>query len=189
VRRGLAHAIAAGELLIEAKAQLKHGQWGPWLAEHCAIPDRTARLYVRLARNRPALEQNGNVADLSLRGAVEMLTPRADPLTRIEKAKAEMQSLKERQSQPDCEVHEQAMIWRRIFELTDVMLEAAVEDKLNRLAAFAASGEYRLLPKGPDRRLAERWRQRFCDENGAIDHAKLNAAIEDCSQAVLRGFD
>jgi hypothetical protein len=146
MRRSLEHAMAAGELLIEAKAQLKHGQWGPWLAEHCGMPDRTARLYMRLARNRPIIEQNGNVADLSLRGAVEMLTPRGDHLMRFEEAEAEMQSLKERQSQPDCDVHEQMMIWGRIFELTDAMLEAAVEDKLNDLAVFAASGEYRLLP-------------------------------------------
>jgi hypothetical protein len=27
LKRGLQHAIAAGELLLEAKAQLKHGQW------------------------------------------------------------------------------------------------------------------------------------------------------------------
>jgi Protein of unknown function (DUF3102) len=34
-KRGLHHAVAAGKLLIEAKAQLKHGQWLPWLREHC----------------------------------------------------------------------------------------------------------------------------------------------------------
>jgi hypothetical protein len=75
MKRSLAHAIEAGELLIEAKAQLKHGQWLPWLGEHCAMSDRTARLYMRLARNRAAIERNGSVADLSLRGAVELLTP------------------------------------------------------------------------------------------------------------------
>ena len=35
--RGAEHAIKAGELLIEAKEQLKHGQWLPWLREHCEI--------------------------------------------------------------------------------------------------------------------------------------------------------
>ena len=29
VKRGVEHVIAAGELLIEAKAQLKHGEWLP----------------------------------------------------------------------------------------------------------------------------------------------------------------
>jgi hypothetical protein len=32
------HAIAAGEMLIEAKAQLdQHGAWLPWLKEHCGV--------------------------------------------------------------------------------------------------------------------------------------------------------
>jgi hypothetical protein len=31
IRQTLTHAMAAGDLLIEAKAQLKHGQWLPWL--------------------------------------------------------------------------------------------------------------------------------------------------------------
>jgi hypothetical protein len=75
-KRSIEHAIAAGELLIEAKKRLEHGEFGPWLASH-GIPSRTARLYMRLAKNRPIIEaQNGNVADLSLRGALEILTNR-----------------------------------------------------------------------------------------------------------------
>ena len=35
MRRGVEHAMAAGDLLLEAKAQLKHGEWLPWLAAHC----------------------------------------------------------------------------------------------------------------------------------------------------------
>jgi len=74
LKRGLDHAIAAGELLIEAKALLKHGQWLPWLADHCAISERTARLYMRLAKNKVRLEgQIGNVADFSVRGAVALI--------------------------------------------------------------------------------------------------------------------
>jgi hypothetical protein len=37
IKRGAAHAMAAGDLLIEAKAQVPHGQWLPWLAEHCVV--------------------------------------------------------------------------------------------------------------------------------------------------------
>jgi hypothetical protein len=79
MKRGLQHAIAAGEMLIEAKAQLKHGEWLPWLRDHCCIPERTARLYMRLAANRAQIEaQIGNaVADLSIRGAIALIaTPR-----------------------------------------------------------------------------------------------------------------
>ena len=45
IKRGLEHAIARGRLPIEVKEspQLKHGQWLPWLRDHCGIPERTAR--------------------------------------------------------------------------------------------------------------------------------------------------
>jgi hypothetical protein len=75
LKSSVEHAMAAGELLIEAKSQLKHGQWLPWLAEHCVIPERTAHLYMRLARNRPEIEISATpVADMSIRGAVALLT-------------------------------------------------------------------------------------------------------------------
>lgn len=70
MKRGVVHAMAAGDLLIEAKALLKHGGWLPWLAEHCAIPARTASHYMRLARGRDKI---GNVADLTVREALELL--------------------------------------------------------------------------------------------------------------------
>ena len=72
MKRGLERAINAGNLLIEAKAQLKHGQWLPWLAEHCQLPERTATHYMRLARHE---DEIGNVADLTVRGALELLAP------------------------------------------------------------------------------------------------------------------
>ena len=65
LKSSIKHAMAAGDLLIEAKAQLQHGQWLPWLAEHCEISERAAQLYMRAARNREAIElqmRNG-VAD------------------------------------------------------------------------------------------------------------------------------
>ncbi|MBB4259971.1 DUF3102 domain-containing protein [Bradyrhizobium sp. CIR3A] len=74
--RGLRHAITAGELLIEAKALLKHGEWLPWLSAHCELSERTARLYMRLAKNRARIEAEiGNVADLSVRGALALIAP------------------------------------------------------------------------------------------------------------------
>jgi hypothetical protein len=60
-------------LLIEAKAQIPHGQWLPWIVKHCAMSERTARLYMRLARNRSEIEI-GNVASLSVRGALALIT-------------------------------------------------------------------------------------------------------------------
>src|SRR5215217_4200532 len=60
VRRGLEHALKAGELLIEAKGRLNHGEWGAWLRHNCSgLSDRTARLYMQLAgRKSTLLDEN-----------------------------------------------------------------------------------------------------------------------------------
>jgi hypothetical protein len=79
VKQGAERAMNAGDLLIEAKDRVPHGQWLPWLAEHCEISERTAQLYMRLARARPEIEaKSATVADLSLRGAIAEIAP--DPL-------------------------------------------------------------------------------------------------------------
>jgi hypothetical protein len=74
--RGAEHAMNAGDLLIEAKAQVKHGEWLPWLAENCEMAERTAQLYMRMAKSRARIEANPqHVADLSLRGAMAVIAP------------------------------------------------------------------------------------------------------------------
>src|SRR5512145_2301019 len=80
LKDSVAHAMAAGDLLIEAKAQVPHGQWLPWLQEHCAMSERTAQLYMRTAKTRTTIEdriRNG-VADLSLNEAAAMLVLSSD---------------------------------------------------------------------------------------------------------------
>jgi hypothetical protein len=79
LKSSVGHAIAAGELLLEAKELLKHGQWLPWLAEHCAISERTAQLYMRCAKNRAAIEANTQrVADLTINEAAALLMLSSD---------------------------------------------------------------------------------------------------------------
>jgi len=80
-KRGIEHAMAAGDLLIEAKEQLVHGQWGPWLEDNCEMSARTARRYMYLASNRDAIEAKmATVANLNLtvRGAVKLLAAPVD---------------------------------------------------------------------------------------------------------------
>ncbi len=67
ITAGVAHAIAAGDLLLEARPQLPHGQWLPWLRSHCGTPARTAQTYMELARLKPDAQR---VAHLPLRRAV-----------------------------------------------------------------------------------------------------------------------
>ena len=51
----LDHATRVGELLIEAKGQLSHGEWLPWLETHCSLSPRVAQGYMRIARQWPQL--------------------------------------------------------------------------------------------------------------------------------------
>src|SRR6516164_8935601 len=73
------HAITAGELLIEAKDKDGHGPWLPWLRDHCTISERTAQLYMRVAKSREAIEANTQcVADLTLNEAAALLVLSSD---------------------------------------------------------------------------------------------------------------
>ncbi len=69
------HAIRCGELLAEAKDGLAHGQWLPWLRDHCALSERTAQAYMRLARKHGELdgEKAQRVADLPVREAMKAI--------------------------------------------------------------------------------------------------------------------
>jgi hypothetical protein len=80
---GLAHAVAAGRLLLEARAQCPHGAWGAWLREHCELSARSAQGYMRIARSLPEGDPQ-RVAHLSLRSALHQLAqpqPAPDPET------------------------------------------------------------------------------------------------------------
>src|ERR1700730_4774068 len=93
------HSIKAGELLLEAKAQLKHGQWLPWLSEHCELSERSAQLYIRIAKNRTTIEKQirNGVADLSLNQAAALMVMSSD----MRKLFAFIKQLDERRDDPE----------------------------------------------------------------------------------------
>ena len=67
-------------MLLEAKDQLKHGTWLPWLRDHCTLSERTAQLYMRCAKNWEEIEKQirSGVADLSLNEATALLMLSSD---------------------------------------------------------------------------------------------------------------
>src|SRR5262249_7175396 len=77
-------AIAAGDLLLKAKAQLKHGGWLDWLKANCEISERTVQAYMRLARL--PVEKRNAVADLPLREALSAIRSRQERLGRAQEA-------------------------------------------------------------------------------------------------------
>jgi hypothetical protein len=73
-------AIEIGAMLMEVKATLPHGEFGPWIRKHCEFTDRTARNYMKLAKAVPALDDANRqrVSDLSLRGALAEFVDKPD---------------------------------------------------------------------------------------------------------------
>ncbi len=69
------HARNAGAMLLESKALCEHGTWAAWLESNFKGSDRTARRYMQVAERWPEIEANRTrVSDLSLRGALELLS-------------------------------------------------------------------------------------------------------------------
>ncbi len=78
----LEHAKHAGELLIEAKLQLQHGEWLPWLEANCHLSVRMAQMYMRIAREWPRLcGDSANTKRVSFLPIRDALTIIADELT------------------------------------------------------------------------------------------------------------
>jgi hypothetical protein len=78
------HAIRCGDLLVEAKKGIAHGEWTAWLAANTSICETTARGYMRLASLDSAKRQR--VADMSFRQALKQVGVGYNPRQRrIEK--------------------------------------------------------------------------------------------------------
>ncbi len=59
--KAVEHAINAGNLLLQAKSLLPHGDWSQWLLENFRGSPRTARGYMLLANRLDSLDEaNGN---------------------------------------------------------------------------------------------------------------------------------
>ena len=91
LREGLAHAIEAGGLLLEAKRQIGHGDWLAWLREHCGMSERSAQAYMRAAREYPKLDpaKAQRVADLSFRQAMREMARDSITLAKLPAARQE----------------------------------------------------------------------------------------------------
>lgn len=73
MQAGLQHALKCGNLLLEAKAMVPHGEWLPWLADNCQVSERSAQAYMRVAQHWPELSKSATVADLTYREALQLL--------------------------------------------------------------------------------------------------------------------
>lgn len=75
-RSAIGHAITCGLLLEQAKDECPRGDWLHWLGEHFTGAERTAQLYMKLARSRDQLAGR----ELTLREAAAVVArPPAPP--------------------------------------------------------------------------------------------------------------
>jgi hypothetical protein len=61
--RGIEKAVEIGQLLADKKAELKHGEFTPWVKSNLVFTDRTARNYMKLYENREKVLQAGSISD------------------------------------------------------------------------------------------------------------------------------
>lgn len=98
-QKAVEYAFEIGQLLNEAKPQLKHGEWEAWLTEHCHLAQRTARAYMKLAKAYPALSEaeRQRVADLPVREALKAISTDPTPLPPKESPARRVNSVEERE--------------------------------------------------------------------------------------------
>ena len=69
------NAVTAGKLLIEAKKQTPHGQWGEFL-KRCDVGERQSQRYMKLAELVEANPTSkSDLTDLSIEQAIKRLSP------------------------------------------------------------------------------------------------------------------
>lgn len=73
-RSAIEHAMECGRLLAQARQGIAHGGWESYVRDRCGIAPRTARVYLRLDRERDRLPNRQHVAGLTVREAVQVLT-------------------------------------------------------------------------------------------------------------------
>jgi hypothetical protein len=87
-RTSFTRAIEIGELLKQAKDRVGHGNFEAWVNDNCKLSYRSARRYMKLADDRPKIEEQlrleapgkmANVANLNVATAQRLLAPLKTP--------------------------------------------------------------------------------------------------------------
>jgi hypothetical protein len=88
----LRHAMAAGDALLAARELVPAGQWQAYRRKHTDISERSAQVYVRVAKHRADLEAQSSAGPLSIAAALEFLkepaSTTARPRAKTKSAKA-----------------------------------------------------------------------------------------------------
>jgi hypothetical protein len=82
--RSLGMAKTVGDLLVEAKSLVEHGDWSAWLETNFPGSERSAQGYMRLASKWEQIDtKSAETADLTLDAALKLLAkPKPEPANR-----------------------------------------------------------------------------------------------------------
>jgi hypothetical protein len=69
-RNTIQHAIRCGEMLLEMKRRVGHGNWLAWVEEHFEASERTARNYMEIAKSAAVADLHD---DTTMRSALRAL--------------------------------------------------------------------------------------------------------------------
>lgn len=125
--------LEIGKRLIEAKAQLGHGDWETWLAEKVEFTDRTAQRFMKLAR------EYENPTPVSLLGASKALLLLAlEPVERDEfiEQKHEVDGVEKTVSEMSKRELEAAIKAKKKAEEESKSLKAQLEEKASEYDAL-----------------------------------------------------
>jgi hypothetical protein len=82
-RKGVDHALRAGELLEQAKAECGHGSWMAWLELNCpSVSVRQAQRYLRLWVNRKCVPKDA--FDQGLNAALDSIAERQNVHVKVQ---------------------------------------------------------------------------------------------------------
>jgi len=77
------HARQAGELLLEAKALVNHGEWITWLSDNCDVSPRQCQRYMRVVTHWELIAKNDAASYLTIDDAIQAannrITVKDDP--------------------------------------------------------------------------------------------------------------
>ena len=72
-KTAIENAIECGRLLLEAKSQVAHGEWLPWIEANLSFGPRQAQKYIRLADHAAVLPNANCGSHLSINAALELI--------------------------------------------------------------------------------------------------------------------
>ena len=126
--------LEIGKRLAEAKSQLSHGEWLPWLEEKVEFSERSAQQYIRLWRE---YGKSATVADLGVRKALVLLALPESEREEFAAEKHVVDGAEKTARDMTAKELEEAVRQRKIAELK----ADSVQRELDRQKEFAAQAE------------------------------------------------